>query len=99
MYAADNQRNLLGKGHLNWPTIIQALKGINFNGYFVLEYIPPHADPYFAFRKAVDESVYDEHARYAIEFIKKALIVHGFQKWKPDEGYRFYRLLFHEGGF
>ncbi len=41
MYAADNQRNLLGKGYLDWPAIIQALKGINFNGYFVLEYIPP----------------------------------------------------------
>lgn len=73
MHVADNQRDLPGKGHLDWPAIIQALKDISFSGYFVLEYIPPHADPYFAFRKAVDESVYDEHARYAIEFIRKLL--------------------------
>lgn len=73
MHVADNQRDLPGKGHLDWPAIIGALKDIQFEGSFVLEYIPPHADPYFAFRKPVDESVYDEHARYAIEFIRQFL--------------------------
>ncbi len=73
MHVADNQRDLPGKGHLNWPEILQALRDIDFDGYFVLEYIPPHADPYFAFRRPVNESVYDEHARYAIEFIRRLL--------------------------
>jgi len=73
MHVADNQRDLPGKGHLNWPEIFSALKDIQFSGYLVLEYIPPHADPYFAFREKVDESVYDEHARYAAEFIRKFL--------------------------
>ncbi len=73
MHVADNQRDLPGKGHLNWPAIVGALKEINFEGYFVLEYIPPNADPYFAFREKLDEKVYDEHAKYAIEFIRKLL--------------------------
>ncbi len=69
-HIADNQRDLPGKGHLDWPEIIKALKDIGFTGSLVLEYIPPHADPYFAFREKVDDSVYDEHARYAIEFMR-----------------------------
>lgn len=69
-HIADNQRDLPGKGHLDWPEIVQALKDTGFDGSLVLEYIPPHADPYFAFREKVDESVYEEHSRYAIEFMK-----------------------------
>jgi len=69
-HIADNQRDLPGKGHLDWAGIAGALKDIGFTGSLVLEYIPPHADPYFAFRERVDEAVYDEHARYAIEFMR-----------------------------
>ena len=73
MHVADNQRDLPGKGHLDWAGIMAALRDIQFAGYLVLEYIPAHADPYFAFREKVDPSVYDEHARYAAEFIRKFL--------------------------
>ncbi|MGQ9473409.1 MAG: sugar phosphate isomerase/epimerase family protein [Candidatus Caldatribacteriaceae bacterium] len=73
MHVADNQRDLPGKGHLNWKEIMEALKAIDFRGCLVLEYIPPFADPYFAFRHPIDEEVYDEHVRYAIEFLRQFL--------------------------
>ncbi|MGQ9623007.1 MAG: sugar phosphate isomerase/epimerase family protein [Candidatus Caldatribacteriaceae bacterium] len=71
MHVADNQRDLPGKGHLDWREIVGALKAIGFQGYLVLEYIPPFADLYFAFRHPIDEAVYDEHVRYAIEFLRQ----------------------------
>jgi len=36
-HASENDRGLLGSGHINFPAIIEALQGSNYDGYLMIE--------------------------------------------------------------
>jgi D-psicose/D-tagatose/L-ribulose 3-epimerase len=37
VHASENDRGLLGKGHIDFPGIVAALKKIGYNGYLMIE--------------------------------------------------------------
>jgi D-psicose/D-tagatose/L-ribulose 3-epimerase len=47
IHASENDRGLLGKGHVDFPSIVAALKKIGYNGYLMIEgfgYSPQETD-------------------------------------------------------
>lgn len=59
VHFADNTRFAPGKGHLNFPEIINALKAVSYNGYIGVEILPKPTP--------------DEAAEQAVKFLRKFL--------------------------
>jgi len=45
-HAADSNRQAPGRGHIDFGAVIRALKGIDYDGDIVFEFMPPGPDPF-----------------------------------------------------
>lgn len=70
MHAADSNRQAPGRGHTDFRAILQALKEVDFQGAFVLEPVPPGADPGIAITRSDYLFLRDVYAEEAIKYLK-----------------------------
>lgn len=70
MHAADSNREAPGRGHTDFRAILQALKDVNFQGAFVLEPVPPGADPGISTTRSDYLYLRDVYAEEAIKYLK-----------------------------
>ena len=68
---ADSNRQAVGQGHTNFPSIVHALKEINYQYALTLEPLPPLPNPYFAIRMPGLQGLRDEYAQVCITRLKE----------------------------
>ena len=59
-----------GKGHLDFVSILKALKEIDYQGYITFELLPAAADPFGTLKKGGGREFFDEYTKDAINYIK-----------------------------
>lgn len=71
VHIADSNRAAPGRGHIDFKSIVQALKDIDYEGYISMELLPAAADPFMVLNGARCEEFYDQYTKESIEFLKK----------------------------
>lgn len=71
VHIADSNRAAPGRGHIDFKSIAQALKDINYEGFISMELLPAAADPFMVLNGARCEEFYDQYTKESIEFLKK----------------------------
>jgi len=71
VHLSDSNRQAVGMGHIDFHSIVNALKDISYDRYLTMEFLPPAADPYIAIKGFRDVEFYDTFTRESIEFTKK----------------------------
>ncbi|MCK5093274.1 MAG: sugar phosphate isomerase/epimerase [Spirochaetes bacterium] len=70
VHFADSNRAVPGKGHLDFVSILKALKEIDYQGYITFELLPAAADPFGTLKKGGGREFFDEYTKEAINYIK-----------------------------
>lgn len=71
VHIADSNRAAPGRGHIDFKSIAQALKDINYEGYISMELLPAAADPFMVLNGARCDEFYDQYTMESIEFLRK----------------------------
>jgi len=71
IHLADSNREAAGRGHIDFKSIVQALKNIGYSGYLSMEFLPSSGSPYDAIQGKVDQKLADQFTRESIEYMKK----------------------------
>jgi sugar phosphate isomerase/epimerase len=71
IHIADSNRAAPGRGHINFKPVIEALRGIEYQGYLAMELLPAAADPFAAMKVKRCEEFFEQYAREAIDFMKE----------------------------
>lgn len=71
VHLSDSNRQAVGMGHIDFHSIVKALKDISYDRYLTMEFLPPMADSYAAIKGLRDVELYDTFTRESIEFMKK----------------------------
>ena len=69
-HVADSNRQTVGRGNIDFKTIVHTLIEIDYKGYVTLEPLPPIADPSLALELEQSEEISDIFAKEAIELLK-----------------------------
>ena len=70
VHIADSNRCSVGRGHINFKSLVKALKEINYKYALTLEPLPPVSDPYLALEGGVSENIFDQYAAESIMGLK-----------------------------
>ncbi len=70
LHVADSNRQAVGRGHIDFKAILQALTKINYPGVLSLEPLPPVPNPYVAMKIDRYKLMRDQIARESIEALK-----------------------------
>jgi D-psicose/D-tagatose/L-ribulose 3-epimerase len=71
LHIADSNREAPGRGHTDWPGVMQALVDIGFDGALAMEPVPPDALPGIAVAMKKNLPLRDIYAGEAIAHLKK----------------------------
>jgi len=66
VHLADTNRQALGRGHLDLPAILEALRAIGYAGAGVLEVMPPGPDPFSPIKDARSAALLDQYVRESL---------------------------------
>ncbi len=67
VHLADSNREGLGRGHLDLSGILNALRGIDYQGAVVLEVMPPGPDPFRSIKDERSAAVLDTYLKESLE--------------------------------
>ncbi|MCS7248376.1 MAG: sugar phosphate isomerase/epimerase [Anaerolineales bacterium] len=70
MHVSDSNRQPPGRGHTDFPSLLQALEDIGYRGYLVLEPVPPGSDPLLMVKMPENRPLRDLYAQEAIQYLK-----------------------------
>lgn len=72
LHAADTNRAAPGRGHYDYRPIVEALKGIGYDGYISFELLPATANPFDVLEQDTPEAdlFYNRYTRESIEFFR-----------------------------
>jgi sugar phosphate isomerase/epimerase len=71
MHFADSNRAAPGRGHIDFKSVVSALKEIGYTGYVSMELLPAAADPFMVLNGSRCEEFYDQYTQESIKFLKK----------------------------
>jgi sugar phosphate isomerase/epimerase len=71
MHGADSNRQAPGRGHTDFRPVVKALNEIGFKGTFVLEAVPPGANPGISTIMPENLPLRDIYAEESIRFLKQ----------------------------
>ncbi|MCS6907794.1 MAG: sugar phosphate isomerase/epimerase family protein [Anaerolineales bacterium] len=71
VHIADSNRQSVGRGHIDFKTILKALLEINYPGALALEPLPPVPDPYIAIRLKRFSHLRDVFAQESINRLRE----------------------------
>jgi sugar phosphate isomerase/epimerase len=71
MHVSDSNREAPGRGHIDFPSLISALKETNYTGYLTLEPVPPGSDPLLVTRMPKNFDLRDVYAQESIAYLQK----------------------------
>ncbi|MEL7655533.1 MAG: sugar phosphate isomerase/epimerase [Anaerolineaceae bacterium] len=71
MHISDSNRETPGRGHTDFQAIMKCLNEIDYEGYLVLEPVPPGSNAVFDATRPSAFSYRDEYAKEGIEYLKK----------------------------
>lgn len=69
-HIADSNRQAVGRGHIDFRAVIEALYAIDYRGALALEPLPPVSDPYKAVRLPRYRRILDKYIEESIEHLK-----------------------------
>lgn len=69
-HVADSNRQSIGRGHINFREIMEALKETNYKGSLCVEIYPPVADPDSALTEKAPKELLNDSARECINLLK-----------------------------
>ncbi len=84
LHMADSNRAAPGRGHIDFPPILQAVKDIGYSGYLSMEILPAAADPFGVLKRGGGKEFYDQYTQESIEFLKSLLQGKGGRVWKSS---------------
>lgn len=71
MHVSDSNRQAPGRGHMDFATLLRALKGIDFQGAFVFEPVPPGSDPILLTQFSENLPLRDAYAKESIAYLNE----------------------------
>lgn len=71
LHVSDSNREAPGRGHIDFPSLISALKEISYEGYLTLEPVPPGSDPLLVTRMPKNLELRDVYAQESITYLQK----------------------------
>ncbi|HAF60709.1 MAG TPA: hypothetical protein DCK95_00085 [Anaerolineaceae bacterium] len=71
MHISDSNREPPGRGHTDFHAIMKSLKEIGYEGYLVLEPVPPGSNAVFDATRPSAFTTRDEYAKEGIEYLRK----------------------------
>ena len=71
MHVSDSNRQVPGRGHLDYTSLMKALQQIDFKGAFVFEPVPPGSDPILYSQFPENLPTRDAYAEESISHMKK----------------------------
>ena len=79
LHIADSNRAAPGRGHIDFKSVFEALKTIDYHGWLTMELLPPYADPFAALKGAKHEEYVDLYIKESIEYLQKIMeeVLHG----------------------
>jgi len=66
VHLADTNRQALGRGHLDLPAVLEALRETRYGGAAVLEVMPPGPDPFRSIKDPRSAAVLDQYLRESL---------------------------------
>jgi len=73
LHVADSNRQAPGRGHIDFRSILKALREIGYDRYLALEPLPPIPNPYEALKGFRSEEFADMCAEESINYLKRIL--------------------------
>ncbi|MDR7484626.1 MAG: sugar phosphate isomerase/epimerase family protein [Armatimonadota bacterium] len=71
VHLADSNRQGLGRGHLDATSVLEALRGIGYQGAAVLEVMPPGPDPFRSIKDANSPAVLDTYLAESLARLRR----------------------------
>lgn len=71
VHIADSNRAAPGRGHIEFRSIVRALKDIDYQGYLSFELLPAAADPFRVMREKGGKEFYGQYTAEAIKSMKR----------------------------
>jgi len=71
IHVSDSNREAPGRGHIDFPSLINTLKEIHYAGYLTLEPVPPGSDPLLMTRMPKNYDLRDVYALESITYLQK----------------------------
>lgn len=71
MHVSDSNREAPGRGHIDFLSLIRALKEIGYTGYLTLEPVPPGSDPLLMTQMEKNYDLRDIYAQESINYLQK----------------------------
>ncbi len=71
IHISDSNREAPGRGHIDFPSLISAIKEISYAGYLTLEPVPPGSDPLLVTRMPKNFGLRDVYAQESITYLQK----------------------------
>jgi len=70
MHIADSNRQSVGRGHIDFKELMEALKEINYQGCLAMEPLPPISNPYLALTEKTPKKLLDRSVEECISLLK-----------------------------
>jgi sugar phosphate isomerase/epimerase len=71
LHVSDSNREAPGRGHLDFTSLVKALKEIHYAGYLTLEPVPPGSDPLLMSKMSRNMSLRDIYAQESIQYLRQ----------------------------
>lgn len=80
MHVSDSNRCAVGRGHIDFRSIVAALVKVGYRGALVLEPLPPHPHPFVAIKLERFQATRDEEAAESIRILRE------LERQAPERG-------------
>ena len=70
LHITDSNRKTAGRGHIDFKSIMRALKDINYSYYLTMEPLPSVSDPYIAMNTQLPGEIHDNILTECIQLLK-----------------------------
>lgn len=70
LHITDSNRRAVGKGHIDFKSVMRALKDINYSYYLTMEPLPSVSDPYIAMNTQLPGKIHDNILTECIELLQ-----------------------------